>query len=1103
MIDLTKKYDAWLLTVKGVGPTSLKNHTPSDKYMSMSIQELIVEYKKVPGDTALKEWLEFNIYREDVDNIHANSSFGEGITFLDVLNGINETSLFTNDSNRKKYGFGGAYERFINTLIGSTAGIVSPSEWNNLAALFIPPDEYPYNSNDTVESCYYLYRYLILENIRNNSDEIFQKLFDIYKYDTESLRNKFSSFGKILLNKFSKYSKFKGSGTETLLFQISSVDADIYTEISDNDIIKLLSDLFLRLIAHSLEQQGNGFSEPELPNLQDENKIILLTVLTPFLGNINSEVIKGTIVLKEEIKNLIKGGIAYIRKESKNESLVITAIKQRISENTEGINRLAKLWYDDDAQKILLDLLISIKTQQKKHLDNYSRKFQNNHNAKYEPKPELFTLPQELITLLASSEDKYIVSNNYSMTTDVSDLLMLVLTTGYFETLSINPLSTYEEKINSAKHLITLYSINPQAVIKIISTNIPEVKNFNHNILSCTAENTGENLVLAEWNNLIAENCLELCPETGAYEDKEKITSLLNQAKTASFKAMCIAKKCIGIQNSINHQLQVHIKALCLLAKTLLRLANLYHGTESVDFIMHDFVFPFREYLYRANTLAFENDASDESKNFFEAVKAYIEEKDIFAKEYLSKEELKNKVNEIIKSPDIPMHILNSPQIMKPLMLEHNDYFKPLYISTLDSYLTYYKGYKSLEIEPTLMQQLLSGSKIIYSPNQIFDNEYVLKLSDNPSYINLIDKGYIIVSFYGSGCSLCDIAAQQMENKSFTWSSIPFVNYTDSIWDEEIYLSRKSIANYLRGTSELDRELFVPADYNKLIQFKERLQILDLHLTSSNKCFNFQRGAKKIVLPEGKKFDTDYLLETRLNLHHKQKSMYPDFEMQQFAHNIVHNTLTAQREADPVKNKYNRSRYNDIVDSLIKGNTDILAISKENMERLNSYYSSNTASPELMTALKDIKDIVTDEHNFILGMCTSKRQYHEYLSKNVMPLLHKTDIDSPVHIPQMIHNVGAREKYVGVNELGETIRWDTIEYKLDELNAKTSENLKVDKIIQTMHDHTLGLSYGHDEQGNITLDTATVGISTRQQVNIKSCNSDNPDSVKQLKTKEI
>jgi len=396
-----------------------------------------------------------------------------------------------------------------------------------------------------------------------------------------------------------------------------------------------------------------------------------------------------------------------------------------------------------------------------------------------------------------------------------------------------------------------------------------------------------------------------------------------------------------------------------------------------------------------------------------------------------------------------------SPQILSPKYLDRTSFLRPYYMATLDSELCANKQFSPTDIEASIFKKLLSGQKVLLTVNQLCDNSHILHLAEKPWFIRLLRSGDIVISYYHIFNNLTDYAAHQLQS-SFKWSSMPFLNSTE----------RKAQAlRLLRGDSfdatVFDRPEAVPT----LRIFKECLSIIDMSISSQSICYYYQRPGN---------VDIYALLQENITNFYSTRGGEA-FRDIKFIHQKIDDSIRYEIENTPsgINKKYTRTEYVDRIDRINCSDFSNMNLSAAEMERL-----SRLAGTDAMTA---VRDIVSDEYNYILGGLSSKYREHCY--------------HSPLFVPTREDKSFSFRDIMNITELGAAIDGDALVDYIDELRAKIyEENMRAETLAANLNRNwnSAGIDFGIDAIcGEFYVDNMTVKSTENKKANIQNTTSAN------------
>ena len=248
--------------------------------------------------------------------------------------------------------------------------------------------------------------------------------------------------------------------------------------------------------------------------------------------------------------------------------------------------------------------------------------------------------------------------------------------------------------------------------------------------------------------------------------------------------------------------------------------------------------------------------------------------------------------NEKLLSQWATDHIKASkPEIWLPTVIRP-DLGKRYFLGDLDSVAARVYGERLTEPEVRLMVHLMRGQHAVLSLPMLCDNRLLRTLAVLPDFKAILRSGRITVSSYGSIYSLTEYCAAQMENLSFTWSSLSA--------QFEKPLHRKNAAAYLRGqkrAASLSEEI-----RQEMEVFKAQIIALDENLP-------FQHRASVYQHPQRRTNQITYAGEMKAAYRHLKQN--PDtFQSVIDLHNKIRLACTAAlTEQDRRKTEYYRSDY--------------------------------------------------------------------------------------------------------------------------------------------------------------------------------------------------
>ncbi len=407
----------------------------------------------------------------------------------------------------------------------------------------------------------------------------------------------------------------------------------------------------------------------------------------------------------------------------------------------------------------------------------------------------------------------------------------------------------------------------------------------------------------------------------------------------------------------------------------------------------------------------------------------------------------------VICMEECPAHIESSPLILKPRGVDLGGFFNEYYVASLDSEVARRKQHSGTDVQSLIMMMLLQGQRVILSTNMLTDNLRILELADEPAFLELMRRGYILLSFYGGYSTLIELCADQLE-KRFEWSSMPFLNFIDASEDPEIRAKRNAAADYLRGKSPYPA-LSDPQEKRHIALFKERLERFEEALSLAGLCYYYQRGKGKSV----------GLLRPQLDKFYRQRLTDPAFATAKRLHGIIDSTLLQQERSGAI-DQYNRTSYKNCIDQIEMKALDAFAVTGEELGLLTS------VTPR---QLEQLRDVLSDRHNYLLASRISDF-YHN-------------DFREVWFAPPAQSGVSSYKNILRVRESGERVDWKRLLEVLTRMHALILERPTAERLAGRLS--ASGQQYVADERGKLRIERAGLVMSDGSQVELSLSDEQN------------
>ncbi len=941
-------------------------------------------------------------------------------------------------------------------------------------------------------SRYKLYRHIMLSNLLKKFDSVLKRLSEVllilspyellYNSKITYMHENMTKVGKELIKTFSDKEGFNESAVHHLLRQLAGASSDTLATFNKTDLSNHYANLIARLAIIALDNQGHGFSGNRI-NIKSDSRedLLLYTLLAPFSGSLTVEILEDAGLLESVyIKRLIYSGLLYpfVVPGSKYTRLVTAGgYDSGLPETKEGINLLKKISEHPDLEAVMHRFLSEIYASQQKEL----KALYKNHLHHIDK--GLFTFPKELVTLLASLGDE---DAQDKKNLKLETVLTKVLTIAHWVSSRLLLTGT-KERFESEFRLAKLLSARPVTASRAIGS-IPDffdkIKDADRKNL--TFNKRKENILLAKIKLSASEDALGVASSALAAENYDVAEYYI----TTSLK---LSKDAKGIALSLS-DIFTAADASSLCAEGYANLALVRHTEHSATMLLSDAVIPASKCLNEAEELL-ESTPNIECAEFTISKRCYSEAVEFCSDTFYSPSSPILKVlssDESIRIPftldysilkeyssrlkldEIPEDVRKSAHTWIPHKREHGQFLRPFYVTDFDSELTVRKNLTSEDIQPLLMKSVLSGNTIKLTANQLADNPELLRLSDSPGFLTLLQKGYVSLSLYGNIKSLKEYVASSFKKQSFIFSSLPELNYygenSDSKKAAAIMEKRLLAMDYILGNKDISA--LPTALRESLSLYKDRITLLDENLPTASRYYNYQR-------PLGKSLSFSEQMD---GFFEKRKSL-AKFSSLSRIHNIIRTHMPEN---------YERSHYKLYTDRIEKGNLKGLSLSAADKNFLLSFSSpDNTQTSALMA------DILTECQNTVLGSRVSPFIHYTYRSESKLLAPEGESLKSISSESETKYNDILR-----VDETGETIDFEALFSYLSfmERNIKeTKDTFLPDKVAYTLSNSSLSYSIG--KEGALVLDEAKLQITSGENLSVANSDKDTSDSTLHLERK--